>query len=144
MYCVVAGQDTKSRPMLERVASELSAAMEAIAVEELPVITKRGYGLRMYVPVIVTTARLVVSQLDPKLVELKNGEASAIAHQVQPWIRFRKQFSSEYAVEPKNPEWAFSALSAAKEKVVFVVNVESFLEFLAQWKVQDSSLRALM
>jgi len=144
MYCVVAGQDAKSRPMLERVASEVSAAMEAIAIEELPVITKRGYGLRMYVPVIVTTARLVVSQLDPKLVTLQNGEASAIAHQVQPWIRFRKQFSSEYAVEPKNPEWNFSELAAAKEKLVFVVNVESFPDFLAKWRVQDHSLRALM
>lgn len=144
MYCVVAGQDAKSRPMLERVASEVSSAMEAIALEELPVITKRGYGLRMYVPVIVTTARLVVSQFDPKLVDLKVGETASVAHQVQPWVRFRKQFSPEYAVQPKNPEWDFSELSAAKEKVVLVVNVESLPDFLSKWRVQDNSLRALM
>lgn len=144
MYCVVAGQDSKSRPMLERIASETTAAMESIAIEELPVITKRQYGLRMYVPVIVTTARLVISHFDPKLVTLQNGEASAISHEVQPWVRFRKQFSSEYAVEPKRPEWDFSELAAAKEKLVYVVNIQSFAEFLKIWEVEDNSLRALM
>lgn len=144
MYCVVAGQDSKSRPMLERVAAEVSSAMEAIAVEELPVITKRDYGLRMYIPVIVTTARIIVSQFDPKLVDLKNGETATAAHQVQPWVRFRKQFSPEFAVEPRNPEWDFSALASAKEKVVFVVNIESLPDFLSKWSVQRNSLRALM
>jgi hypothetical protein len=144
MYCVVAGQDAKSRPMLERVAAETTAAMEAIAIEELPVITKRQYGLRMYVPVIVTTARLVVSRFDPKLVVLKNGEASTVSHETHPWIRFRKQFSPEFATQPKDPEWDFSALATAKEKLVYVVNVESFAEFLAKWDVANNSLRALM
>ena len=144
MFCVVAGQDPKSRPMLERVAAETTAAMEAIAIEEHPVITKRGYGLRMYVPVIVTTARLVSSRIDPTLVALNSGEASAVAHEVLPWIRFRKQFSSEYAVEPREPEWDFSELAAAKEKLVYVVNVNSFAEFLEKWSVTDNSLRALM
>lgn len=144
MYCVVAGQDAKSRPMLERVAAETTAAMEAIAIEELPVIAKRKHGLRMYVPVIVTTARLVVSRFDPKLVTLQSGEASAVSHEVQPWVRFRKQFSSEYAVQPKNPEWDFSELAAAKEKLVYVVNVQSFADFLAKWQVAGNSLRALM
>lgn len=144
MYCVVAGQDPKSRPMLERVAAEGSSAMEAIALEELPVVTKRGYGLRMYVSVIVTTARIVASQVDPKLVDLKNGETGSATHQAQPWVRFRKQFSSDFAVAPRNPEWDFSALASAKEKVVFVVNVESLPEFLSKWAVQADSLRVLM
>ena len=118
--------------------------MEAIAIEEHPVITKRKHGLRMYVPVIVTTARLVVSRFDPKLVTLQNGEASVVSHDVQPWVRFRKQFSSEYAVQPKNPEWDFSELAAAKEKLVYVVNVQSFADFLAKWRVVSNSLRELM
>lgn len=144
MYCVVAGQDSKSRPMLERVAAEVSSAMEAIALEELPVLTKRGYGLRMYVPIILTTARIVVSQFDPDLVNLKNGELETAVHQVQPWVRFRKQFSSDFAVEPKNLDWDFSALASAKEKVVFVVNTESLPAFLSKWSVNSDSLRALM
>lgn len=144
MYCVVAGQDAKSRPMLERVAAETTAALEAIAIEERPLITKRQYGLRMYVPVIVTTARITVSRFDAKLVALPTGEANAISHETRPWIRFRKQLSSELVVEPKNVEWDFAELAAAKEKMVFVVNVESFADFLKKWEVAGNSLRALM
>lgn len=143
MYCVVAGHDPKSRPMIERVAAETAAAMEAIAMEEHPVLSKRGYGLRMYAPVIVTTARLVSSRFDATLVALDSGEASAIAHEVLPWIRFRKQFSPEFAVAPRDVEWNFSELAAAKEKVVFIVNVNSFADFLKKWSVTSSSLRAL-
>lgn len=36
MYCIVAGQDPKSRPLLERVAADTASATEAIAAEELP------------------------------------------------------------------------------------------------------------
>ncbi len=144
MYCVVAGQDPKGRPMLERVAAETSAAMEAIAIEEHPMIAKLNHGLRMYVPVIVTTARLVSSRFDPSLVELKNGEAQAVAHEVLPWIRFRKQFSSDYAVQPKDVEWDLMELALAKEKLVYIVNVESFADFLKSWYVASNSLRALM
>jgi hypothetical protein len=144
MYCVVAGQDTKSRPMLERVAAETTAALEAIAIEELPLITKRQYGLRMYVPVIVTTARITLSSLDTKLVALPSGEANVITHETRPWIRFRKQLSSELVVEPKNIDWDFSELAVAKEKMVFVVNVEALADFLKKWDVASNSLRALM
>ena len=130
--------------MLERVAAETTAAVEAIAIEEHSVITERQYGLRMYVPVIVTTARLLVSRFDPKLVALQTGEASAVSHEVQPWMRFRKQFLSRYAVQPKNPEWEFSELAAAKEKMIYGVNVQSFADFLGKWEVTNNSLRALM
>ena len=58
MYCVVAGQDSKARPMLERIAAEVTSATEALVIEEHAAITKRNYGLRMYASVIVTTAQL--------------------------------------------------------------------------------------
>lgn len=144
MYCVVAGQDSKARPMIERLAAEVTAATEALAIEELPAITKRNYGLRMYASVIVTTAQLHLSRFDAHGVSMKTGEASAVTHAMLPWIRFRKQLSSEFAIEPKNTDWDFSELSLAKEKQVFVVNLESLPAFLEKWKVDSNSLRALV
>jgi len=144
MYCVVAGQDSKSRPMLERLAAEVTAATEAMAIEEHPMVTKRKYGLRMYASVIVTTAQLHVSRFDPHEVSMKSGEISAVTHAAVPWIRFRKQLSTEFAVEPKNIDWDFSELALAKEKQVFIVNLESLPTFLEQWEVNSNSLRALM
>lgn len=144
MFCVVAGQDPKARPMLERVAAEIASATESLALEERPILAKRGYGLRMYAPVIVTTARLVRSCVDPSAVDLRTGEAASVVHTVQPWVRFRKQFSAEFAVEPKNTEWGFSEVASAKEKMVYVVNIESLADFLSKWEVASNSLRALM
>lgn len=144
MFCVVAGQDPKARPMLERVAAEISSATESLALEERPILTKRGYGLRMYAPVIVTTARLVRSCVDPSAVDLRTGEATSVAHTVEPWVRFRKQFSAEFAVEPKNTHWNFSEVASAKEKMVYVVNIESLADFLTNWEVANNSLLALM
>jgi len=144
MYCVVAGQDSKARPMLERLAAEVTAATEALAIEEHPAITKRNYGLRMYASVIVTTAQLHLSRFDAHDVSMKTGEATTVTHAALPWIRFRKQLSSELAVEPKNTDWDFSELALAKEKQVFVVNLESLPAFLEKWEVASNSLRALM
>jgi hypothetical protein len=144
MYCVVAGQDSKARPMLERLAAEVTAATEALAIEEHPAITKRNYGLRMYASVIVTTAQIHLSRFDAHEVSMKTGEATTVTHAVLPWIRFRKQLSSEFAVEPKNMDWDFSELALAKEKQTFVVNLESLPAFLEKWEIASNSLRPLM
>lgn len=143
MFCVVAGQDPKARPMLERTAAELSAATEALAVEEYPLMVQRQFGIRMYASVIITTARLTLSSFDPSETNLEIGEVRQADHQVVPWIRFRKAFSSERAVEPEDPQWNFSSLANAKEKLVFVVNVMAFEEFLRRWSIIDTSLRGL-
>lgn len=143
MFCVVAGQDPKARPMLERIAAEIASATESLALEECQILTKRGYGLRMYAPVIVTTARLIRSCVDPSAVDLRTGEAASVVHTVQPWVRFRKQFSAEFAVEPKNTDWDFAEVASAKEKMVYVVNIESLAGFLTKWEVANNSLRTL-
>ena len=75
---------------------------------------------------------------------MKTGEAKAVSHVVLPWLRFRKQLSSEFAVEPKNTDWDFVELALAKEKQVFTVNLESLPAFLEEWQVASNSLRAIM
>ena len=144
MFCIVAGQDAKSRPMLERVAAETIAATEAIALEEQETLFARKNGFRMYASVIVTTSRLVLTYLDISQIDLSNGEAKQQHHEVLPWIRFRKQFSSSYAIEPDHGDWDLKNLAKAKEKTVFVVNAEHLAEFLSQWDIDNKSLRPLM
>ena len=144
MYCIVAGQDPKNKPMLERLASETTTSTEALALEEQPLALKQNYGLRMYVSVIVTTARLHLSSFDPKMVLLSSGETAEASHQVVPWIRFRKQLSSEFAVPPRNADWDFGERALAKEKQVFVVNAGSLSNFLSQWEFASRSLSTLM
>jgi hypothetical protein len=142
-FCVVPGQAPKDRPMLERVAAELVSATEALAAEESPILSRRGLSLRMYAKVIVTTARLVMSRFDPRLVDLAVGEAADVEHVEIPWVRFSKQLSWEPAIQLANAEQSFAAIAAAKEKSVFVVNAGHLPEFLARWDVDNGSLRAL-
>lgn len=143
-YCVVAGQDPKSRPLLERLAAELTAATEALAAEERSLLTQQSVGVRFYVSILVTTARLHHSTLDASAVTLETGEAPSIQHTEVPWIRFRKQLSSEFAVEPDLSGWGFDRLAAAKEKQIFVVSAVHLTNFLKRWQLIDHSLTALM
>lgn len=144
MYCVIAGQDQKSRPLLERVAAETCAATEAIAIEEYASMLDVRYGFRMYIPVIVTTARLSISSIDAASIALGNGEATAVLHREVPYLRFRKQLSSEFAVPRKEGQWGFAELASAREKMVFVINSLHLEEFLRSWGTYSDSFRPLM
>lgn len=144
MYCVVGGQDARSRPLLERVSAETCAATEAIALEEYPHMKSRNYGFRMYVPVIVTTARLSVSSVDTASLSLSTGEASRVTHREVPFVRFRKQLSSEFAIQPRDSNLEFAELANAREKMVFIVNAEHLGGFLKQWDTLNDSFRPLM
>jgi hypothetical protein len=143
MYCVVDGQDLKARPMLERIAAEVSSATEAIALEELPMIQKWGYGLRIYASVIVTTADLLLSSFDSSKVSIATGDLSQANHEPQRWMRFRKHLSSTAPGIPIGDDFDFQAISSAKERQVFVVNALALPDFLRQWRVIADSLRRL-
>lgn len=144
MYCVVVGQDPKARPLIERIAAETCAATEAIAIEEYPLMAARRYGFRMYTPVIVTTARLSVSSVDLSQISLDKGEAAVIEHREVPFLRFRKQLTSDFAVAPSNLDWSFADLSSAREKMAFVVNSQHLEYFLRCWDIFSDSFQPLM
>lgn len=70
-FCVIPGQDRKSRPMIEKVAAELVEATEALSLEDYHLYKAEMNFIRMYFNVIVTTAdlnfcvvlTLIISQL---------------------------------------------------------------------------------
>jgi len=140
----VSQQPAPPKPLLERVAAETCAATEAIAIEEYASMLDTKYGFRMYVSVIVTTARLSISTVDTASIALATGEASAISHREVPFLRFRKQLSSAFAVDRKGSDWGFTELATAREKMVFVVNSMHLEEFLQAWETSNESFRPLM
>lgn len=144
-YCVVPGQDARSKPMLERVAADLLSATEALAWEEKGVEERRRDSLRMYFSVVATTAQLKVCVFDPDRITLNDGKlAGGDFHEV-PYVRFRKQLSTRI---PKiaDSDWDWNgrqAVAKAKEHTVFVVNAEALLGFLSDFDVDNGSLRKL-
>jgi hypothetical protein len=140
-YCVVPGQDAKSRPMLERVAAELVSATEAIAWEEKPLQPLRLDALRVYFSVIVTTAALKICSFGPDQVSLKDGTISSSSFSDAFVVRFRKQLSTRGVDALRLPRGQSPV--SAKEHTVFVVNSESIVQFLSELEIDNNSFFGL-
>ncbi len=148
-FCAMSGQDHGRHNILEKTASELIQATEALAFQDKEIAEQHafkgktlderrilGFSLtKIYVPVIVTTAELRVAFFDASSVSLAEGSLDDNAtFETVPYIRFRKSFSSKSAY----PEDALSLKDeyTANERTVFVVNAERFGEFLNQWEIE--------
>jgi hypothetical protein len=89
-FCVVPGEGGGRRPLLEKMIDELLQSLEAFALEEYR-LNQDSHFRRLYVPVIVTNARLFTCTFDPANVSLETGEIPADANfEEVPCIRFRK------------------------------------------------------
>ena len=138
-FCVVAGQDSKSRPMLERLAAEANDATEAFAREDLAMLLGNRGHLRIYYNVIVTTAQLVVCELMSDAISLASGTVDAATFTKVPYVRFRKQLSVNRTADPTVRY--YGSPFREKENTVFVVNSSHLLDFLDEYNVEDSSLQ---
>lgn len=139
-FCVVPGQDPKSKPMLERVAADVVSATEALALEEKDYQAQLKDALRMYFSVIVTTAKLQVCAFEPENVSLVDGKVADPEFTEVPFVRFRKQLSTRPASVPLNVVDGFYGFVRAKEHTVFVVNTEALPNFLATFEVDNNAL----
>jgi hypothetical protein len=140
-FCVVPGQDSKSKPMLERVAADIVSATEALALAERDCQAQLKDSLKMYFSVIVTTAKLQVCSFEPGKVSLSDGKVAETEFVEVPYIRFRKQLSTRPTLIPLYSVRGFHELVRAKEHTVFVVNAQALTEFLTDFEVDESALR---
>lgn len=144
-YCVVNGQDSRARPMLERTAAEIVSATEALAREEATFAFANHEEIKAYFSVIVTTARLQVCAVDVTKINIENGIIDDSVYDESPFIRFRKQLST---APTRKDDAAFGikderGLLGAKEHVVFVVNSKSILTFIKHFEFAENSIKYL-
>jgi hypothetical protein len=130
-YCAIIGTKHGSRNLLERTASELIEAVEALALQENELQEKNFsdyFQNRIYIPVIVTTADLVVSDFDPEAISLKDGSLPPESSFYKvPSVRFRKSLTTRL------PDSHISSIREAHQatvRTVFIVNAEKFCDFL--------------
>lgn len=140
-FCVVHGQDSKSRPMLERVAAELVSATEAYAIEDQGYMAKQFDLFRMCFSVIVTTATLQVCTFNPEHVSVIDGKVASTEFTEVPYLRFRKQLTVRPLPSQLTLADGFYDFAGAKEHTVFVVNAASFTKFLSEFEVGDDAVR---
>lgn len=127
-YCTILGQDSKSKPMLERVAATLVNSTEAYAREDIYNINE-GADLKVYFNVIITTAKLEVCSFAPEKISISDGTLNECNFKEVPYLRFRKQLQNDFdpkALKSLNEH----EISRAKENSVFIVNSEHINQFL--------------
>jgi len=132
-FCHIRKAGTKRDDMLEKACAELLTATEALARQELTLHQKDKIHIRrIYVPVIVSNARMFICDGNWEQMNPDTGEVQFSAITPAPFVRFRKSFrvpSVETGYAP-NAE-AFAERSA---RSVVVVQAGSLPEFLSQWQ----------
>ncbi|MFC1895149.1 hypothetical protein ACFL0Q_00590 [Thermodesulfobacteriota bacterium] len=129
-FCVVPGQDAKSRPMLERLAAEVVASTEGFAIEDQSFHKGSSEYERWYFSAIVSTADLLLCNFDPAKVPVGTGEVDEAKFTRVPYLRFRKQLSTYEMPEASWKESTATEIATHKENTVFVINANALIDFL--------------
>jgi len=129
-FCAIPGHEHGRRTLIERTASELIEAIEALARQEKSLASAESDFCRLYIPVIVTTAELIVSNFDPASIDLKDGclPSNSIFVEI-PYIRFRKSLTTKLPSDANS----IQRMHSRTERTVFIVNAEKINEFLNNW-----------
>lgn len=136
-FCVVRGQGERDAPLLERIASGLAESSDGLAADFLA-LDEQSAAIRVVVPVIVTTATLVLGTFKPEDVSLASGELDAVSFSTVPYLRFRKSLAAAATPGEYEPE-ALRDLSASSERTVFVVSASQFTAWLDEFQMDVPS-----
>jgi len=139
-YCAIPGQEQGRRNLLERSAAELIESVEALALQEKELNDNQASTnfafSRVYIPVIVTTAELVVAIFEPNSISLSDGSLPDQAvFQSVPYIRFRKSLTSSYL--SSKCRQTIKEVYQETERTVFVVNAGHFNKFINIWEMNE-------
>jgi hypothetical protein len=140
-FCIVRGRGENDSPLLERLASKLTMAVEALAVAEAELVWHHSEDeWRLYLPVIITTAKLWVCRYLPDQINLATGTVSGSTFEEVSAVRFRKALTT---VGEEKSQPTLSKLSAVQERTVLVVKSSAILEVLKDWRdgvIRDDSI----
>lgn len=135
-YCIIPKQDQGATPLLEKVGAQLVSSTEGLAWEEARQNIQTRSSLRVYFNVVVTTAKLKACIFDPALISVSDGTLKEPEYVDVPYIRFRKQLAT--AAKPSAlTGTGMHNFARAKENTVFVVNANSFIQFLSEFDTDD-------
>jgi hypothetical protein len=130
-FCAVRGQGESHTPMLENLSNTLLASLDSLSQQDLTVHRSHQWrNLFVYVPVIVTTARLNVCLYDPGRVSLTTGETDGLTFETVSAVRFRKSLTTSLPEDGslKGLEDCY----AASERTVFIVSAPNLPSVLAE------------
>ncbi len=136
-FCVVRGQNSKDKPLLEKLCGTVLQALEGLASEGLGLKPNQANETnRVYIPVILTTAKLVTCRFDSSDVDIISGQLALDQCKFEsvPFLRFRKGLVTT-RISKKKPLIDFKEANREKERTVFVVQAGALSDFLKHWEL---------
>lgn len=139
-FCAVRGQTTAQGPtLLERTAAEVALAADCIAREHKDIRREGATDIKVFFPIIVTTATLRLAKFDPASISLDDGTLEGAEFSCVPYVRFRKQLGV-VRVDTKAEGGAWGDVAHLKEATVFVVQASAINDFLADVAIHGAGL----
>jgi len=137
-FCVTRGTVATDRTLLERTCSRLLRSCDALATQEIKILSamQQSYG-GYYIPLIVTTAALYACKLDPETVSFDDGSMSNPEVETVPYIRFTKAFSAASMVTSTATPASLEELAEQEARTVVIVNANHVVDFLTAVQQPD-------
>lgn len=147
-FCTMQGQSQNDKPMLERVASDVLLMIESLAKEESGYVGARiGAFPIIYVPIIVTTAKLLVCKFQESDLDLQTGTLpkDKVEFIKVPLIQFQKGLQSNIDSEGKSLANVTGSITNLKQlnefnqRSVFIVQANELTNFLKGFQLQKEN-----
>lgn len=149
-FCVIRKSGQRSQELLEKTAAEITRAANALAEQALSIHNRAPRGLaarssslgHLYVPVIVTTAQLLICDADYSKLDWASGEVPDAQAIGAPVIRFHKSLGSG---DPESSRaMSHGAFADENGRSVLIVEASHFAEFLNRWELTKSNNRTTL
>lgn len=134
-FCVIRGSGENDKPLLERICGQLLRAIDCLSVEEMIINkTKEIHDASVYIPAIITNAKLELCTFDPGKVSLSDGILKEGKFRTLPFIRFRKSLTTGLTSQasPSN----IADANKDKERTILIINADFFCEMLENMQVK--------
>jgi len=136
--CIIRGQNDQDKPLLERIASQVLLSQDCLIIEELGFVERHRFPTQLiYVPVIVTAAKLFICKVDPSKIDINSGTLSDATFEEVPLVRFRKSLVSDLSIGAD--PFDLHGSNRDRERTVFVINSNHFAAVLNQWRIDAFS-----
>lgn len=133
-FCSIRGQGEGDRSLLERLSGDLIESLPSIANDDFQLAPANRISQHwIYVPVIVTTAKLEVCRFSLGDVDLQEGILKQSSFETVPFLRFRKSLA--HTLNPHARGTSLNDITSDKMRTILVVNSEHLPEFLEQWDI---------
>ena len=141
LFCVPVARDKKDDRTLEKMSGELLISLESLARIDTSLVAWQDspqfptpFLIRSFIPVIVTTADLTVTMINPTAngIDITKGVIKDSQTESINYIRFRKNLAT--SIDQRKPEInTLEKLNHEYDRSVFIVNSEYFIEFLGHF-----------